>query len=151
VSDRWLLIRGDEVSFLTVPDRNGRVEEIIVSQDLCLCEDKKNAFGRSCDIWIIPPLPMEGDESAPDWAVSEMDAYLGPSTTLQSCSFEKPHGPWRKVARLSGVRYRRSRNEGHYEHPFDNPVTLSESLSCEAWKMSLPNGCIVNHRGFVRP
>jgi hypothetical protein len=76
-----------------------------------------------------------------------------PSETirLQTGGVVLPEGPWKRVAKIRLIRYRRHNYALGFEHLYDPPVWLHKSTSSRAWKLSLPSSCVVHEEGFVRP
>lgn len=88
-----------------------------------------------------------GIRDAEDYFVSEH----GEAVPIRGGSVEIPEGPWRRVALVKFIRYRRAGFEKPFEHEYDVPVKLEDTMRPLAWRLPLPEGCIVDNRGFVTP
>jgi len=61
-----------------------------------------------------------------------------------------PSGRWSSVGDVTRIYYERpGQHADYYQHPFKQPVPLSQNG--DFYRLALPNGCVVNDRGFVVP
>ena len=77
-------------------------------------------------------------------------AYFGNDYKGHVASIDIPDGSWRSVGRVTVIFYDRpGEHADYYRHEFSTPVPLSSN---GRWhRLSLPEGAVVNDRGFVRP
>lgn len=80
-------------------------------------------------------------------------AYFGRRYQPKNTTIDIPRGPWKnigEVVQILYVRTEKSQYAGKYYHPFKkvHPVVSK----CKSYyKLALPNGCILDDRGFVFP
>jgi hypothetical protein len=167
-----VMIKGDEVSFIMVgkgtPDereKKGYRKRISFGKgpqdyltDTVLVHDPSGVSYRQCDVYIVKRLKNASRtkecNAEPDSKTK--DYYPGVEIDCD-VPLEKPSGPWQRVGQIDGIRYRRWWDEhgnGNYrfvpfEHPFDPPVVLFKCGG--AFRVRLPDGCILDERGFVHP
>lgn len=83
-------------------------------------------------------------------------AYFGHSYRGRVARVDVPKGPWNVVGSARVIFYERpGRYQGRYFHPFYKKAAFPKPLllrKCGAFfKLDLPDGCVVNDRGFVFP
>jgi len=158
--DQPLLVRGDIVS---VELDDGRTVEFPESWGLV--HDPGGNCSDECEIFVCPyavrgPLGKQIDSEIHNTAVS----YWGEDYTLRSGSVVIPSGPWQRVGRIVRVYYDRyGELASKYQHPFetgDDSAVLyrqkragrcADNRSHRTYRISLPDGCVVNAHGFVWP
>jgi len=90
-----------------------------------------------------------------DQAIVDAENYFvgqdGRPVPIRAGSVEIPQGPWRPVAKIKFIRYRRAGFRKAFEHEYAVPVDLEDTMRPLAWRLPLPEGCIIDNRGFVRP
>lgn len=159
--DTPLLVRGDIVYMELANGRKLNIEESwgLVHDVTGECADK-------CEIFICPysirgPAAGQVDSDVHEAATS----YWGDDYRLKAGSVVIPDGPWDRVSRILRVYYSRYGNEGSpYQHPFEKDVSSAAILykqrrasKCadgkmhKAYRISLPDSCVVNAHGFVWP
>lgn len=158
-----LLVRGDLIAFVSIEqvhkvgdhplDEHAMPSDIVLPRSFVLVHDTSGALFNRCHMNFVR---WGGGGRKPNNArthdVQVARNYFGRNVRIASGNVEVPEGPWRRVAKVKYIRYRRAGHaRGNYEHPFDPPVYLYETEKPLAWKLKLPNGCIVDDRGFVRP
>lgn len=169
-----LLVRGDKVSFVSVE----QAKKVGCSTGLCpmalsdakmpadvkipkpyvLVHDVLGELLDRCELYVVRWRggARRMSNSHPE-AQQVAEDYYGATTQVSVGSVEIPRGSWTRVAKVRFIRYTRAsspdvRRPRDYEHEYDPPVWLSVCRSPTlAWKISLPSGCIVDSRGFVRP
>ena len=176
-----LLVRGDKVSFVSLEmadslgchepacDLHLRDDKMpsdidMISRSFVLVHDTEAAVLPRCQLYV---LRWRGgktrDASTPPSAVAE---YFGNERPKHG-AVEIPEGPWKKVCKVRFIRYTRygvgvdpndrtnvvMRPGSHidYEHGFDPCAILSVCKKPLAWRLSLPNSCVINSHGFVSP
>ncbi len=76
--------------------------------------------------------------------------YFGASYTLRRAAVDVPTGPWNSVGEVVAITYQRAGADTRmFRHKFNPSVLLSRSKSF--YRIELPDGCVVNHRGYVFP
>jgi hypothetical protein len=134
---------GDEVEFTTEGGKDW-----ILPKRLWLVQDRAGVLLPRCDVYVLKarestePLTEERRR----WALR----YYGTQAHISNLAFSLPKSPFRRLATVVEVRYRRGA-DGEYFHPLDPPVTLYRTASGSAYRMNLPEGCEVNDRGFIYP
>lgn len=77
-------------------------------------------------------------------------AYFGDRYEGTIAEVDIPEGSWRPVGRATVIFYDRPGEAGdYYRHEFAQPIPLSTNGKFH--RLSLPEGCVVNDRGFVKP
>jgi len=78
--------------------------------------------------------------------------YFGNDAELRDGTVEVPQGPWKYVGRVTRIYYRRyGQLKGLYQHPFEQPIPLYESVQGDGYRLRLPKRCVVDEHGFVWP
>lgn len=159
-----LLVRGDRLSFVSVEqvkkvgrhklDAEQMPSDVVLPQDYVLVHDTAGSLLSPCELFVVRWHKGDTKLALPNESQVVTDArkYFGGSLPLQIGEVDTPDGPWHRVAKVAFIRYFRAGNSsGMYEHEYDTPVLLHYTTKPLAWKLALPNGCIVDSRGFVRP
>jgi len=146
-----LLIRG---SLIKLQLENGRVIELPDSWGLV--HDVSGSILHRCDLFIAPYSIVDNRVSIKDSNVKKAaKAYFGvKESELLTGTVEIPTGPWQYINNVSVVYYGKKgskRKKGLYHHDFEFPVPLYKQKDGKAYRLALPDACIVNHRGFVWP
>lgn len=168
-----LLVRGTNISFVSVEqwraygspkreaDLNGKMppeselpSDITIPDDFVLIHDTQAALFNRCEIYIVKwhgSGAKHGRTMHPDDANAARE-YFGSRSRLEYGDVEIPEGPWQRLCKTAFIRYRRQgEHAAPYEHPWNPHVWILDCQRPLAWKLKLPNGCIVDDRGFVRP
>lgn len=152
--DQPLLVRGDVVS---VELSDGRTVEFPESWGLV--HDPSGACSDSCEVYVCPytvsgPLSRRIDTEIHKTAVS----YWGEGYQLLSGRVVLPTGPWQRVGVIVRVYYDRyGELKSKYQHPFKDKSAILYKQSRNmngrqrAYRISLPDGCVVDSHGFVWP
>jgi len=155
-----LLVRGDIVSCemsdgstVEFPESWGLVHDPVGS-----CVDECEIF--VCPYSVTGALRHDLPSEVHDAAVS----YWGDGYRLKSGMVELPNGPWDRVGRIVRVYYDRyGELASKYQHPFKQDVKDAAILykqrrpqrygrsGHKAYRISLPDGCVINAHGFVWP
>jgi hypothetical protein len=104
-----------------------------------------------CDVYVGPY--KKGRKEVP--LTRHARSYFGRSYVTRSANVDVPGGPWNPVGDVVQIFYRRpattqtAKHRGNYFHKMKKPVGLSKCRSF--YRLELPDGCIVNERGFVFP
>jgi hypothetical protein len=161
LDDTVLLVRGDIVSYELA---DGRFVEHPESWGLV--HDPVGSCVDPCEIFVCPytlvsqsrtPLPHHISETARE--------YWGDGYELKSGSVVIPKGPWDRVGRIVRVYYDRyGELASKYQHPFKDvegdeaflyrqkrSQSFGPAGSHKAYRISLPDGCVINAHGFVWP
>lgn len=160
----WMLVRGDRVSFVSVErekqtgahelDEKRMPSDIVIPAGYVLVGDTTGAVFDRCNFYVVKwhdggqrVGTAKGNE-----ALQHAQEYFGDGATLRSGAVDIPKGPWQRVAKVKYIRYRRvGEHAGSYEHTYEIPVDLQYCKSPLAWRIPLPQGCVVDERGFVWP
>lgn len=158
-----LLVRGDHISFVSMEqsrkvgvhplDDTKMPSDIKLPASFVLVHDTSATLFDQCHMHIVKW--HSGRKSVSEVQqnnVRDARKYFGNKASIKVGDVEVPQGPWRRIAQIRFIRYRRQGYaKGNYEHEFKPPVYLYSTTNPLAWKLRLPNGCIVDERGFVRP
>lgn len=131
-----------------------------------------------CDVYLcaykISSKPLG---TIPQGIAKVVAAYWSADTELVRVTVEIPKGPWHRLGVVETIHYVRydadhkedvpedKKRSGPFWHDFDGSegpwiytfsdrdptVVLYESRCMHAFKLDLPDGCIINDRGFVWP
>ncbi len=147
-----MLLRGNRITLIADDD----VSSFDIPADYWMLWDKSGRILRRCDVYILrcSQVSMRNVEFDPS-DLSEAEDYWGSRDRWRGYGFDIPGGPWKKVCKLARVGYRRGRtgnwmHPGPSEPPLDHPVWLEESPG-QAWRLRMPNGCVLDDRGFIFP
>ena len=157
-------MRGDRISFVSVEqvkkvgrhklDADKMPADVVLPEDFVLVHDTAGSLLNRCELFIVR-WHKGGTDLAPNRtsrALADAREYFGRDVPLQMGEVDVPKGPWHRVAKVAFIRYRRAGNSGGmYEHEYDTPVFLLDTTKPLAWKLALPDRCVVDARGFVRP
>ena len=129
-----------------------------VPKNFVLVHDANGTILSPCELYI---LRWQGGGAPTAWQSDadrrEAVAYFGRGEAIEAGRVTLPgRGSFRRICRVSVIRYTRAgERAGDYEHPYDfqypKPVTLSICRQPLAFRLSLPDGCLIDDRGFVRP
>jgi hypothetical protein len=171
-----LLVRGTHIEFVTVDQvrkyscgsGRGRTSkecrldpkrlpsDVHLPRSHVLVHDTTGYLLDQCDLYVVRWRGARRNRSEPDGAaLSDAEKYFvrldGSPVPIRTGSVEIPEGPWRKECLVKLIRYRRAGIEVPYEHEYAVPVELKQMSRPLAWRLPLPESCIVDNRGFVRP
>lgn len=171
-----LLVRGDRISFVSVEQvkrlgakrstKDGKVvweprvppADVRVPRGYVLVHDTSGNLLSRCDLYVVKwhKRSLGSIEVPEDLPTSQLNAakkYYGKSTPIRIGSVDIPEGPWKRIpGKISCIRYYRAGvDRDYYEHEFDPHVELYDCARPIAWRLPLPDGCVVDDRGFVRP
>lgn len=155
-----LLVRGDRISFVSVEqvkkvgryplDEEKMPSDVFLPEDFVVVHDTAGILFDRCHMHIVKW--RKGRKRTMNGSDPDVSKYFGKNAEIQVGDVEIPQGPWKKRGKIAFIRYRRTGNlKGNYEHDFDPCVFLYSTQRPLSWKLRLPNGCIVDERGFVRP
>lgn len=172
-----LLVRGDRVSFVSMEqlkksgakrtvNKDGRViwdpgppeSDVTISRSYVVVHDTSGVLFSSCDLYIVRwhrlyTRDNSGMDEISPAALSAAQEYYGNKVPISVGSVEIPEGPWSRIpGKMALVRYRRyGVDQDDYEHVWEPAVSLYDCAQPIAWRLPLPEGCVVDERGFVRP
>jgi hypothetical protein len=158
-----MLVRGDRISFVSTEQvrRVGAHElndkkmpsDLVCPPSYVLVGDPSGTMFDNCHFYVVKWSQSRAKRSNIEPEAKERaDEYFGSTRGLQVGSVDIPKGPWQRVAKVKYIRYRRfGEHAGNYEHTWEFPVTLQVSQNPLAWRVPLPQGCVVDERGFVWP
>ena len=154
-------------------DERRMPSDITAPEDFVVVHDTTGALLSRCDFHIVRWSPKKASRH-PTFSHQTRDdvmRYFGDGVRVALGSIDIPEGPWRPIGKIAVIRYRRIGKakivlEGqpgqdehdpeeivvrNFEHKYDPSVSLLYSHRPLAWRLPLPEGCIVDERGFVRP
>lgn len=161
-----VIVRGD----LTALDLDGGLK-IKIPKRFGLIHDPLGIVLNRCDIYLSTyKISRKPVGTIPKGMAKIVEAYFGASTPRVRVHVEIPLGPWHRLGVVRTVHYVRRNDEdeerdGVFFHDYDgsegpwsytfsdrDPTTeIFESCCVRAFKLEMPDGCIVNDRGFVWP
>lgn len=159
-----LLVRGDRISFVSLEqiDKVGHHKldpvampsDVVLPESYVLVHDPGGTLLSKCDLYVVKWRSTAKNRATivrPE-LMRTARAYFGSNSHITRGTVDIPKGRWQRVAKVQFIRYRREGDDNNnYEHEYDVPVDLMYCRTPLAWRLPLPEGCIVNARGFVRP
>ena len=143
------------------PDSHARVELvngriIDVPESWGLVHDVSGKILHRCDLFVAPYQIVNNEVSIKSAKVKKAaKAYFGVGEgDLLRGNVAIPTGPWHHIGNVSIIYYQRwgsKKKRGLYHHDFEFPVKLYEQKDKNAYRLALPDACIINERGFVWP
>lgn len=127
--------------------------------DFCLAHDPSGQVVERCVVLVAPYTDLGRDLTGlSDSDVASARNYFGSRAILRKATVDLPRGPWSPLGDVVEVFYARTgsrKRRGKYHHPYRDrlrhPVHLEQSLDGVGYRLVLPNGCKLDHRGFVWP
>lgn len=171
----FMLIRGDHVSFVSEEkwlrlkaagykrvEEDGRViwtprvpkPDIAIPRGYVLIHDTRGNLLSKCDLYIVKWHNAASIllSDLPHQQLKAAQTYFGAQTPIKCGRVDIPDGPWRELGPVRFIRYfRAGKQQDDYEHEFDPPVDLCDQKQPLAWRLPLPDLCVVDDRGFVWP
>jgi len=170
-----LLVRGDQIEFVsleqarrvkcgpkscpTALDEKAMPSDIKLPRSYVLVHDTTGDLLSRCEFYVVDYYPTKINDVSKlhqndiEAARSYFSMGDNPTDTIRLATgrIVLPKGPWKRTAKIRLIRYRRHNYEMGFEHLYDPPVWLSFSERSRAWKLSLPNSCVVTQDGFIKP
>jgi hypothetical protein len=170
-----LLVRGDQIEFVSAEqarrvgcgpkscptqlDEQAMPSDIKLPRSYVLVHDTTGDLLSRCELYVVKwhktrvnnvqSMHKNDVEAARDYF--SMGDNPADTIRLETGSVIVPRGPWKRLAKIRLIRYRRHNYKMGFEHLYDPPVWLSFTERPLAWKLSLPSSCVVHEEGFVRP
>jgi hypothetical protein len=163
-----VLVRADQVSFVSLEqvkkvgwhplDEHSMPSDVVLPEAFVMVDDASGEIFRRCDFnivrWRTQSLGRVSNVHDRDMAVAEK-YFVGEHgevpENIEVGSVVVPRGRWKRVIEIRAIRYRRFGWKKGFEHRYERPVWVYAASRGSAWKVELPNGCVVNERGFVSP
>lgn len=159
-----ILVRGDRVSFVSTEqvrrvgrhklDADKMPSDVVLPNDFVLVQDPTGELLSPCDVYVVRWHRQQTQKGHTNNSALRKHArdYFGSRTPLQVGFVDIPESPWQRVATVQFIRYRRAGElQGMYEHEYEPRVSLFDSQKPLAWRLPLPEGCVINAHGFVKP
>jgi hypothetical protein len=164
----YVLVRGTQIEFISVEqaDRVGcseracppKLNEKLMPSDIrtpppyVLIHDTVGEIFDPCHFYVVRWYGSGGGRAmdVSGRALADARMYFGRSS-FRTGRVEVPRGPWEPRAWVRLIRYERPGHPRAYEHLYQVPVMLYRCRRPLAWRLELPQGCVVNDHGFVRP
>lgn len=159
-----LLVRGDRISFVSTEQirKVGRhkLDPVAMPSDVKLpnsyvvVHDPTETLLNKCDMYFVRWRNVSRNRvlTVHPELMKIARAYFGSGSEISRGTVDIPKGPWHRECEVQFIRYRREGDDSnHYEHEYDVPVRLMYTTRPLAWRLPLPEGCVVNAHGFVRP
>jgi hypothetical protein len=157
-----LLVRGDQIEFVSTEqvravgrhplDPDAMPSDIVLPKGFVLVHDTTGRLLDRCHFYVVK-WSRTGTKGVSNLSKNELEAakayYNG--ARLTGGSVDIPEGPWHRDAKVAFIRYRRHGHPKKFEHPYEPAVFLYGTDKPTAWKIVLPQGCVVDARGFVWP
>lgn len=139
-----ILIKGTDVKFemadgriLSLPPKHG------------IIHDPSGQALPRCDVYFGP---FQKGRTPIDLPTKEARAYFGRFYDARAAVVDVPPGPWKPVGDVTQIFYvRPGVHQGRYYHLFREGNLLRLSRCRAFHRLDLPEGCVVNDRGFVKP
>lgn len=153
-------IRGDLTAFDLVGGKRkvfsktyGSFHDVVLPPDFGHVHDQDGELLDRCDVYLCRyRIDRRSRISIPDELLRQAHDYYGEDARLVRARVEIPDGPWQRVGVVETIWYTRyGKEEGPWFHPFEDKAELLKSRCCQAYLLRLPDGCIVNDRGYVWP
>jgi len=156
LDDTPLLVRGDVVSCELADGRSVEFPE-----DWGLVHDPTGICVNQCEVFVCPysaKTPLR--HRLPPDVADAAHSYWGKGERLLEGFVELPEGPWERVGVIQRLYYDRyGELSSPYQHPFEKGATLYKQRKAQkyhsgrhrAYRISLPDGCVINAHGFVHP
>jgi len=153
-------IRGDVRSkvALAIAKSLGDDVPLPCPKEFVVVNDNSGKQRRSCDFYICKQLPLHnsdtGSQHATASVVTAAQKWFGEALPPRGREVELPNPPWQRGPQIDAIWYRRHAVEGlsgRYEHKYRPSVPIFVSSKPLGWRIALPDGCIVDERGFVAP
>lgn len=175
-----LMIRGDRISFLSEEadkklTKQGYTRKVVdgdvhwdpempdsdieLPADYVLVHDTSGHLLTKCDLYIVSWSGVNSGrihtEDIDEKLLADAKEYFvspnGNALSIGHGSVEIPAGSWKRECLVKYVRYRRPGFPKPFEHDYDPAVELMYCKRPLMWRLPLPNGCVVDSRGFVWP
>lgn len=146
-----LMIRGDIVSFELDSGRTVRLKK-----NFGMVYDPTGRIINRCDVYLCQyTIDIDSTPKMTTNMRKVSHEYFGSDARLVRAFVELPKGPWNRLGVVETIHYARyGKHEGPWYHPFedtDPQVELHKSSCCNAYRLQIPDGCIINAHGFVWP
>jgi len=107
----------------------------------------------ACTILVLQyTYPDDGGPPLTQSELREAEIYFGTAYIPTRVGVDIPSEPWIMVGHVRAISYaRRGRHRGNKRHAFKVPVPLHAQPSRSAFRISLPQGCVLDARGYVWP
>lgn len=136
----------------------GKDMPIVCPAEFVVVQDVSGSRKRACDFYICRASERRSIRAdgrhVSDAAVDAAKRWYGGDGHVAGRTVNVPDGPWHREAQIDAIWYRRHAVRGlggRYEHSYSPSVPLYVSSRPKGWRVALPDGCIVDERGFVYP
>jgi hypothetical protein len=157
-----LLVRGDRIEFVSTEQVKavGRhplsetemPSDIKLPKGYVLVHDANGVLFNRCHFYVVKWQSTRTSLSkVHEDDIKVAQEYFDNAPNLQVGAIQAPKGPWKRIAKVQFIRYNRYGYDKGFEHEYDPTVFLYSTHNPLAWRLTLPNGCIVDERGFVNP
>lgn len=123
-----------------------------------MVQDPSGTILSRCEVLILPyEVDLTQEVLDAKQCARSAREYFGSKTKLYWGDLEVPRGRWERVGRVVHVIWYRRYGfaSGNFYHPFkqsmQTPVDVHRLKSGKAYKLSLPDGCVLTRHGFVWP
>lgn len=156
------LVRGKRAEFVSVEqvkrvgrhklDPSAMPSDVRLPPSLVVAHDSTGKLLSPCDIYFLKwrATPGGAKRVDPD-TLRAFRGYYGNNAVPRVGELSMPRGRWRRTSLIKFIRYSRAGYSVPFEHEYAEAVWLYASGDSEAWRLSLPEGCVIDSRGFVRP
>jgi hypothetical protein len=163
------IVKGDEASFLVVrakgeEEKSDDEREIRIDPKLQVVHDPDEKIFSKCDAMFVrvlrsAPRGNPHDTEDASAGTDQAQKYYPYADLTPDETLDHPKGPWQRVAKIDGIRYRRWFDEhdgkGYklvpFEHHFETPCVLETVSGKRAYRLRLGSGCVWDERGLVIP
>ena len=143
-----VLIKGYGVKFERTAGK-----AIVLPYRYGIIHDPEGTILPPCNVYFGPYTISKRVVEAPSRAARE---YFGRDYKLRYITVAIPSGTWKPVGEVAVLHYVRTEGSAHggpYFHPIKQPLNPSAPLTKNGrfYKIAMPDGCVINWRGFVFP
>ena len=141
-----IVVLGGEVE-LYFDDDETRSDPFVLPKGYGWLVDTDGEYLDSCSLFIGPiEVTRKRVEEVPD----EVRFWFGSDYEVRRAFVDVPGGKWKSVGAVKEiVYYRPGAHAGDWKHEFYRPVPLLQNR--DWYKLRLPDGCRITHRGIERP
>jgi hypothetical protein len=159
----YFLVRGDRISFVSVEqvravgrhklDAVEMPSDIRLPASFVLVHDATGELLSKCDLYVLKwtkgaPFRLPRVQQSEAQAARD---YFGNNARIHTGTVLLPSAKWTRTARVAFIRYRRYGYKVPLEHEYNPPVWIYSCKRPLAWRIALPEGCVIDSRGFVHP
>jgi hypothetical protein len=143
------IVKGDQVHLHKVGTKEGQL--IALPDKYFMVHDPLGEEERTCDVFVHPPVKgTYAEEGLDSGLVRQAKDYYGRGHRPRYARLDLSGRRWNRLYSVDRIEYRRPGEYADaYFHPYEVPVTLFRSG--RVYRLALPDGCVLDSHGFVKP